>query len=58
MDYSDLYVLLSPRAHFKKAQEAWQTNGALSSLYVIIIDEIDAICKPRGESILLADLGV
>ena len=37
------------RAHFQEAQKAWKEYGILSELYVIIIDEIDAICKPRGE---------
>ena len=36
------------RAHFREAHEAWKQYGPLSDLYVIIIDEIDAICKPRG----------
>ena len=36
------------RAHFKDAHTAWEKRGALSELHVIIIDEIDAICKPRG----------
>lgn len=38
------------RAHFKEAHDAWKELGPLSDLYVIIIDEIDAICKPRGKS--------
>ena len=42
---------LSNRARFKEAHEAWKQHGLLSDLYVIIIDEIDAICKPRGGSI-------
>ncbi|CAI8005551.1 Vesicle-fusing ATPase, partial [Geodia barretti] len=38
------------RAHFEAAQKAWKEHGALSELFVIIIDEIDAICKPRGKT--------
>ena len=30
------------------AQEAYKKLGDSSDLYVVIIDEIDAICKPRG----------
>ena len=41
-------VLSLSRAHFREAHEAWKQYGPLSDLYVIIIDEIDAICKPRG----------
>ena len=43
-----LFVPLLYRAHFREAHEAWKQYGPLSDLYVIIIDEIDAICKPRG----------
>lgn len=38
------------RLHFKEAQANWKEFGPLSDLFVIIIDEIDAICKPRGKS--------
>ena len=38
------------RSHFKTAQEHWEQYGPLSDLFVVIIDEIDAICKPRGKS--------
>ena len=38
------------RSHFKEAHTKWHEFGDLSDLYVIIIDEIDAICKPRGKS--------
>ena len=38
------------RSHFKDAQDAWKLHGPKSDLFVIIIDEIDAICKPRGKS--------
>lgn len=32
------------------AQDAWKELGPQSDLFVIIIDEIDAICKPRGKT--------
>ena len=35
--------------HFEAAEKAWTERGEESDLYVIIIDEIDAICKPRGQ---------
>lgn len=38
------------RSHFKVAQDAWKELGPQSDLFVIIIDEIDAICKPRGKT--------
>ncbi len=38
------------RAVFKEAQDAWKKHGVHSNLYIIVIDEIDAICKPRGKS--------
>ncbi len=38
------------RSHFKEAHIKWTEYGALSDLFVIIIDEIDAICKPRGKT--------
>ena len=38
------------RAIFKEAQDAWKKHGLKSDLYVIVIDEIDAICKPRGKT--------
>ncbi len=38
------------RAHFKEPHKHWQEYGLLSDLFVIIIDEIDAICKPRGKT--------
>ena len=38
------------RSHFKDAQDAWKQQGPQSDLFVIIIDEIDAICKPRGKT--------
>lgn len=36
------------RLYFDEAKEAYKTHGDDSELFVIIIDEIDAICKPRG----------
>lgn len=36
------------RAHFDEAEKAWMEQGENSDLHVIIIDEIDAISKPRG----------
>ena len=41
------------RSNFDDAARAWHEHGDASDLYVIIIDEIDAICKHRGEFILL-----
>lgn len=38
------------RALFEKAEKDLKENGASADLHVIIIDEIDAICKPRGKS--------
>ena len=38
------------RSHFKDAHDAWKEYGEQSDLFVIIIDEIDAICKPRGKT--------
>lgn len=38
------------RGIFKEAQDAWKKHGLKSDLYVIVIDEIDAICKPRGKT--------
>ena len=38
------------RSHFKPAQDHWAEYGPDSDLFVVIIDEIDAICKPRGKS--------
>ena len=38
------------RSHFKNAHKNWEEFGELSDLFVIIIDEIDAICKPRGKT--------
>ncbi len=38
------------RSHFKPAQDQWAEHGLDSDLFIIIIDEIDAICKPRGKS--------
>ncbi len=37
------------RTHFDEAERAWMEQGDNSGLFVIIIDEIDAISKPRGE---------
>ena len=45
-----VFLAAALRAHFKDAHDAWKELGPLSDLYVIIIDEIDAICKPRGEA--------
>lgn len=36
------------RSHFQAAQESFKQYGDASELFVVIIDEIDAICKPRG----------
>jgi len=36
------------RGHFEEAKKAWEEYGVDSEMFVIIIDEIDAICKPRG----------
>lgn len=36
------------RAHFEAAEKDWHEFGEASDLHVIIIDEIDAICKRRG----------
>ena len=36
------------RSHFEEAKKAWEEYGVDSEMFVIIIDEIDAICKPRG----------
>ena len=44
------YLIDVCRSHFEAAQKAWKEQGPLSELFVIIIDEIDAICKPRGWS--------
>ena len=30
------------------ARKAWEEHGSHSDMFIIIIDEIDAICKPRG----------
>ena len=30
------------------AHKAWDKHGSHSDMFIIIIDEIDAICKPRG----------
>ena len=30
------------------ARKAWEEHGSHSEMFIIIIDEIDAICKPRG----------
>ena len=38
------------RLQFKEAHKNWEEFGLLSDLFVIIIDEIDAICKPRGKT--------
>ena len=38
------------RSQFKEAHKNWEEFGLLSDLFVIIIDEIDAICKPRGKT--------
>ncbi|XP_065883640.1 uncharacterized protein [Dysidea avara] len=38
------------RGHFEAARKAWEEYGDQSEMFVIIIDEIDAICKPRGKS--------
>ncbi len=37
------------RAHFEEAEKAWMELGQASDLFIIVIDEIDAICKPRGK---------
>ena len=37
------------RAYFQEAHDTYQQHGDASELYVIIIDEIEAICKPRGK---------
>uniref|UniRef100_A0A1X7VB22 Vesicle-fusing ATPase n=1 Tax=Amphimedon queenslandica TaxID=400682 RepID=A0A1X7VB22_AMPQE len=37
------------RYYFQEAADAYKTHGDASELYVIIIDEIEAICKPRGK---------
>ena len=39
------------RVHFDEAEKAWMEQGEKSDLHIIIIDEIDAICKPRGNNI-------
>ena len=38
------------RVHFDEAEKAWMEQGEKSDLHIIIIDEIDAICKPRGSN--------
>ena len=38
----------SCRSHFVVAHKAWEEHGSHSDMFIIIIDEIDAICKPRG----------
>ena len=38
------------RVHFDEAEKAWMEQGEKSDLHIIIIDEIDAICKPRGNN--------
>ena len=39
------------RVHFDEAEKAWMEQGEKSDLHIIIIDEIDAICKPRGNNL-------
>jgi len=49
--YSVLVVLWTvclSRSHFEAAKKAWEEYGVDSEMFIIIIDEIDAICKPRG----------
>lgn len=36
------------RSYFQEATDAYKEHGDTSELFVIIIDEIEAICKPRG----------
>ena len=36
------------RYYFQGAADAYKEHGDASELFVIIIDEIEAICKPRG----------
>ena len=43
-----LYVYLNFRGYFESAHQSYKNHGDASELYVIIIDEIEAICKPRG----------
>ena len=44
------HCLCCSRGHFEAARKAWEEYGDQSEMFVIIIDEIDAICKPRGNS--------
>jgi vesicle-fusing ATPase len=37
------------RELFAPAEEEWKTRGAESELHVIVLDELDAICKQRGK---------
>ena len=39
---------LNFRGYFESAHQSYKNHGDASELYVIIIDEIEAICKPRG----------
>ncbi len=41
------------RVHFDEAEQAWMEQGEDSDLHIIVIDEIDAICKPRGNTCIL-----
>ena len=34
-----------------EVEQAWMEQGEESGLHIIIIDEIDAICKPRGNAL-------
>jgi len=46
--YHGHYIGCIARGHFEAARKAWEEYGDNSEMFVIIIDEIDAICKPRG----------
>ena len=48
--YITVCVFVTFRHYFDNAHNAYLLHGDASDLYVIIIDEIDAICKPRGET--------
>ena len=43
-----LCIYLNFRGYFESAHQSYKNHGDASELYVIIIDEIEAICKPRG----------
>ena len=46
--HHSVFVLF--RHYFDNAHDAYLMHGDTSDLYVVIIDEIDAICKPRGKT--------